>query len=366
MINSMPEEEIDWSQPLQEEEIDWSQPLPESEPFPGKGFALGLGQWAEDTLKGLASHGAEPEVDIPEFLKHPRVRGKPEVNRSPSFNFEQYVPSDQRLQFNVGRYGPDIATLGYGLAKGAAKLTPKAVGKGIVGEVKDLKKAFRDEYNSIFDLAEKKGVRNIESKANKADLEKILDEVDNKYYKGLQNFIDKPTIRNAHEAQSDLGKFIRKMNSKKELLSSEKDALKLARKTQDILKNEVYSGLMKEGGLELPFKYLDVTKRYGQEMVPYLENTAMRKAMLNPGQKGYIKPSRLPQKLKLESSDPLMAHLRGKVEGTGAPINPALIGKHPLLETGQFFTSPYFKYGLGVPTLGYGGYRMIDSLLGKG
>lgn len=359
-----------WAQPADDFDADyWAQPaepVKKRKPFPGEGFALGLGQWAADTLQNTASHGAEPEVDIPDFLKPEKLRNKPETNRESLVNLEQFAPEDQRLQFKVGQYGPDVAALGYGLARGAAKLGSKAIGKEIVKDVKEMKGSFKNEYNSIFDEAEKKGVSAINSKANKADLQRILNEVDSKYYSGIQNFIDNPTARNAHLAQSDLGKFIRKMESKRELVSAEHEALKTARKTQEILKNEVYSNLLKQGGLDLPFKYLDVTKRYAGEMVPFLENSPVRKALLKPGQKGYIKPERLPQKLKLESSDPLMEHLRGKIEGTKNPVNPALYGKYPLLGANQALASPAIKYGVIGTGAGYGGYELLKALLGKG
>lgn len=368
----------DWSKPKQDAKRDWSKPkAPEAKqtkrkPFPGEGLVLGLGQWAEDSAKGLTSHGAEPEVDMPNNWRPEKLNNKPETNRSPSFGLEEMVDPDQKMQFNVGRYGIDAALGGYGLAKGASylagktigKLTPKSVGKGIVKDVKDLKKSFKDEYGSIFDAAESKGVKNIKSKTDKSELEAILKEVDSKYYSGLESFLKNPTARNAHEAQSDLGKFVRKMESKKDLVGNEKEALKLARKTQGILKNEVYSSLLQQGGLDLPFKYQDVTKRYATEMVPYLENKDIRRAVLQPTQKGYIKPERVPQKLKLESSDPLMEHLRGKKEGTKTPINPALYGKYPLLGVSQAL-GPTLKYGAIGSGLTYGTYGLIRALLGK-
>jgi hypothetical protein len=358
---------IDWSSPLEEEQVDWSTPLgsetkKKSSPFPGEGFGLGLAQWAANTLQGLSSHGAEPEVDMPNFLRHEKLRNKPEVDRSaPLYNFEQHVDPSQNLQFNVGKYAPDVIGIGGALTKGASKLTSKSVGSDIVNDVKNLKKYFKNEYGSIFNEAEKKGVKSYQSKASKKELENIMSNVDKKYYSGLEKFLDNPTTRNAHLAQSDLGKLIRKLTGKKELVTAEHDSLNSARKAQDILKQEVYSNLLKEGGLELPFKYKNVTKRYSKEMVPYLENTAIRRASLNPGQKGYIKPSRLPQKLKNESSDPLMAHLRGKDKITKEPINPYLKGKYPLLEVNQALR-PMIKYGI-IGGLGYTGYDLIKSLL---
>src|ERR1700679_2317679 len=99
----------DWSKPKVEVKRDWSKPRvgkarnwaesteqpgkmsSAAKPFPGKGFALGLGQWAEDTFKGLASHGAEPEIDIPTSWRPEKLQKRPQTNRSPSFNLAQYV-----------------------------------------------------------------------------------------------------------------------------------------------------------------------------------------------------------------------------------------------------------------------------------
>jgi hypothetical protein len=332
-------------------------------PLPGEGLGLGLAQWAVNTLQGLSSHGAEPEVDIPSFLRHEKLNNNPTQRPNELYNFEQHVDPSQQLQFNVGKYAPDVIGLGATLAKGASKLTSKSIGSDIVNNVKNLKKYFKNEYGSIFNEAEKQGIKNYQSKASRKELENIMSSVDKKYYSGLEKFLDNPTTRNAHLAQSDLGKLIRKLSGKRQLFTSEHEALKSARNAQDILKKEVYSNLLKEGGLKLPFKYNDVTKRYSREMVPYLENTAVRRASLNPGQKGYIKPSRLPGKLKNESSDPLMAHLRGKDKVTKEPINPYLKGKYPLLEVNQALR-PILKYGA-IGGLGYTGYDLIKSLLGN-
>ena len=151
------------------------------------------------------------------------------------------------------------------------------------------------------------------------------------------------------------------MESKRELVSSEHEALKSARKARESLQGEVYSNLLKEGGLDLPFKYSDVTERYKKQMVPYLENTAVRKASLKPGQKGYIKPERLPHKLTLEQSDALMAQLRNNIEGTKKALNPYLKGKHPLIEANRIL-APAIKYGT-VGGIGYTGYNLIKKLL---
>jgi hypothetical protein len=274
------------------------------------------------------------------------------------------------MQFNVGKYGPDVAALGFGAIKGAGKLlkplTNKGLGQSIVNEVKGLKKGFNKDYNSFFDKTEKLGLNKIDiSKSTVNDMSNVLENVtDKKYYKALQKAIDNPTPRNIHFAQSDLGKFIRKWKDKNEIPTPVYEALKSANKAQNALKGDLYRGLMKKGGLEAPFEYANLSERYAKSLVPYLENTAVRKASLKPGQKGYIKPERLPRKLKLESSDPLMAHLRANIEGTKNPLNPYLKGKHPLLEINRAL-APLVKYG-GVGTMGYGGYELIKKLLENG
>lgn len=365
---------IDWSTPLENEEIDWSSPVEtpsrNKKPFPGKGLALGLAQGLENYIKGMASHGAEPEVDIPDFLRHERLRNKPELDRTntPSFNFEQYVDPSQHFQFKVGEYAPEIfggAMLGKAAIKGLSKLTGKSIGGAIVKDVKDIKKSLSKEYNDIFDIGGI-GEKEIKTKVPTSELEQILSNVDKKFYSGLQSFLNNPTARNAHRAQSDLGKLTRKLQGKRELVTAEHETLKNARNAQDILKQEIYDALLREGGLELPFRYADVTKRFAQNLVPYLENTAVRRASLKPGQKGYLNPSRLPQKLKTESGDALMANLRGKMEGTNAPINPYLYGKYPLLGINQALTSPGARHVLsmiGLGSGGYGTYELLKSLM---
>src|SRR5277367_6035531 len=93
-------------------------------------WLLGLGQFAEDTAKGQIEGIGESEVEFPEQWKPERIRKQNVPERtSPSFNLEQYVNPGKMTGFNIGRYGPNVALLGYGGAKGLSSIVKNSVGK---------------------------------------------------------------------------------------------------------------------------------------------------------------------------------------------------------------------------------------------
>lgn len=355
-------EPIDWADTSVESKIENLKKKTERYPF-----LKGLAQFGEDYIVGSAedTRGAEPE--FPEQWKPEKIRkeNRPEA-ATPSLNLEETLLPGEKLKFNAGRYGPAIAGAiftGGATLKGLAKpYTNKAIGKAIVDDVKQAKREAKHEYGEFFNGIEQQNPGQIQMSMSPQELQAVLDAVpDKKYYKGIQKAIDNPTPRNIHFAQSDLGKFQRKMADKKELGSAESAALKIAIEGQDKLKQDLYRGLLNIGGFEAPFRYANLTEKFAKNLIPYLENQYVRKASLKPGQKGYINPKRLPQKLSLQSSDPFKAHIKGDPL-TGKSINPYLHGKYPELKINRALTNPYLLSSLGV-TGGIAGLAKL--LMGK-
>ncbi len=332
------------------------------------GWLLGLGQFGEDFIKGGAEDTRSGEPEFPEHWKPEKIRreNRPE-NSEPSLNLEEYLDPEEETQFNVGRYGPALIAALFGGGKGLKNLikpyTNKSLGHAVVAGGKEAKREAKRDYNAFFDTIEGASPQPISISVPTAQLSRILSATtDKKYYKGLQKAIDNPTPRNVHFAQSDLGKFIRRLSGKKELSTPEHDALKDAIEAQGALKNDLYSSLMNTGGLDAPFQYAELGEKFAKKVVPYLEDTAIRKASLKPGQKGYINPKRLPNKLAKESSDPFQAHIRGNPE-TGDMINPHLHGKYPELELNRRLTNPYLLGTLATATGAGGVAALVRSLM---
>lgn len=376
----------DWSKPKEESVRDWSKPkapIPKeatatAKTFPGKGLGLGLAQWAEDTAKGLVSHGAEPEIDIPNFLRHEKLKNKPETNRSPSFNFEQYVDPSQKTQFNVGRYAPDVLGIGVPLAKGATKFigkhSNKAIGENIVNTANKTQKRLGSEYKSI--LGEAKSLqeglfKSLEKEAKDAGMpaadyfKSLMAHANETLGKGnykafrqiapkdltisVKEFQKKPNVENAHDALVAVKSFVRDMEGEK-LVPSQRKAVNAA---QDMVKglNKYMDDTFTDiGKPELAEKFADLNKRYAKEMAPYLETKAIREARLDPSKKQHLAAQDLPHELGLKEG---RYFRRTKGE------------EFPELARNRFIASPAIKYGILGTGASYGTYELMKALLGK-
>jgi hypothetical protein len=231
------------------------------------------------------------------------------------------------------------------------KITNKGIGNQIVSDFKALKKDFSKQYNNIFKEAEKKGISTIKNPMNDAMVDSIMKAAPSKVSKGLKQFKDSPTLENAHKAQSDLGLYISKFKDKHGLTAVERNSLRAAEEAKDRLKMSINQSLQK-GGMELRGRYQTIGNAYKKEVVPYIENDAIRKASLKPGAKGYIKPSRLPEKLSKQSSDAFMEIMGEKYPGYGL---------NRMLSQNKYMAAALG--GAGAATLGgYGYNKLIDAL----
>jgi len=140
-------------------------------------------------------------------------------------------------------------------------------------------------YNKILKESEKMPIDN-QLPVPKKLLDKTEDVKDffrNSNYKlkgGVQRFESNPTIQNAHQAQSDLGKIIRdfdsKINAGKQLSSGEQNAQKAARDLQKRIRGMMQQHFVKGGREDLAKQYAQVTDGYAKDVAP-LKSKSMAK-----------------------------------------------------------------------------------------
>lgn len=95
-----------------------------------------------------------------------------------------------------------------------------------------------------------------------------------------QDFLDEPTLENAHWAQSDLGKYIRKktkINNQTGLMSDQLEGLNQADSLQQEIRDLMSSHLRANGHDDLADAYSELTKNYGDDVIPYTKNSDIRK-----------------------------------------------------------------------------------------
>ena len=152
---------------------------------------------------------------------------------------------------------------------------------GIANRVVDMKNALVNKYAGLYDNAfsalKSKGVQTV-------DVPELSDSTIRKFRKGpdtlesINNFRENPTLENAHIAQSDLGKLVRKAKDSTEYKESEAvtpyskrvDRLSAMR---DSIQKSIYDKAASVGAPELGDYYKNLTKGYAEEVAPYFQES---------------------------------------------------------------------------------------------
>lgn len=159
----------------------------------------------------------------------------------------------------------------------------------IVADKNALKSQYKEAYNNLFKEAKEVGGETIKSPKLSADT--FLKNSEKKYKDALQDFMKNPTLERAHKAQSDLGKYIAKMEkSSAPLTSPQIKAVEQAIEAQKRLRGSLFSELNKRTGKGLDYQQL--TQGYRKEVVPYVGNKTLGKLG-----RGEISPSTAANKL---------------------------------------------------------------------
>ncbi len=277
------------------------------------GSMQGQDSWENKLNESLGGRqfGVNPER-VPHFAEHDYskmfgIRGKPTAS-------DEAIQMATEFALPVGGAGK-LAFKGLKtVAEKIPAITTKGIAKEIVEGSNAAKKKYSQLYNSLFENAEKKGLTEIEKPLIKADL--IEKNSMPKYHTAMKEFMMKPTVENAHKAQSDLGKLSRAMekaDSINPLTSSQQRTYRAVQDAQDKIKQAMF-----KDHPDLSQKYAKITQGYKTDVIPYTSNKA-----LNLYNKGELGEKKLVQRLK--NNDAFMLAL-GK-QYPGIKINELLKSK---------------------------------------
>lgn len=120
--------------------------------------------------------------------------------------------------------------------------------------------------------------------------EKIIKHSSSEYNAGLKKFLKDPTLRNAQDAQSDMGKLVsyyKKLAKSKPLTSSKLETIRAAEDAQKRLRGSIAIELekIKPGKAE---EYARITHGYKNEVIPYTRQKAITEF-----QEGKLEPKEL-------------------------------------------------------------------------
>lgn len=299
----------------------------------GAGLARGITGLANIPYDIAKMSGAGQRVDPYEqrlMQAMGETQQQPNAERIPHFNEHNYskmlgitgepTASDEAIQMATEFALPIGGAIkaGYKGLKAVSKALPAITSKGIAKEVmagKDIAKSkYNALYNSLFERAENKGLTQLQKPDIKADL--IEKNSMPKYHTALKEFMQKPTVENAHKAQSDLGKLGRAMEKSDAINPLTSSQQRTYRAVQDA-KNKIKEAMF-EGHPDLAEKYNEITHGYKTDVVPYTTNKA-----LNQFGKNELGHKKLVQRLR--NNDAFMLAM-GK-EYPGIKINEVLNSK---------------------------------------
>lgn len=195
------------------------------------------------------------------------------------------MPGGRALGGAVGAVGGAAANLAPKIAKFVKTPSAEKFSENFLNKVSNLKEGFGNRYDKIINFAENNKIKLNMKPSEFSGLEKDIGRITAKERKSqleaVQDFIKNPTIKNAHQAQSELGlmeRNFKKAQEKQGTLTTAKnrtwDSINRARET---LKNSIDTSLTKSGYPEVSDKYLNLTNEYGKELGPYLDSPAFRK-----------------------------------------------------------------------------------------
>jgi hypothetical protein len=200
----------------------------------------------------------------------------------------QYVnPRESRLENAVmgGGIGLGAGALGtaikggLGLGKAIKKAYPaEKVSEKILKDRSNILKKYNDSYEDLFKVAENEGINKIS--VPHINSKSIKKNTTSKEYESLENFFESPTLKNAHRAQSDLGRTIRRLQKTHEgvgLNTSQQQALESALMAQKKIRGSIFQELSKNGKNDLSKEYSKLTTGYAKEVLPYTKSVPINK-----------------------------------------------------------------------------------------
>lgn len=226
-------------------------------------------------------------------------------------------------------------------------LSDKTITSRATDLAKNLEEKHSDIYKDIFSNAAWSDIVGTElpGSINKDSIAAISKYGNKKYANTVARYLENPTLDNAHKAQSDLGKIVRKVEGQRAaripMASGEHEAAYLANDLRDEIKNSIHSSLTKGGREDLSKLYNDVTNSFREEVVP-LRTPAINKYMAGKSSLGKAASS------FMKDDAFSLSEMSKRVPGYSAKktLEKILGAGKPLAKT----------IGYTVPTLGGGAY----------
>jgi hypothetical protein len=188
-------------------------------------------------------------------------------------------PGDQLWQ-DIGSIAPMIAAPETVTSKLPA-VTAKQIMKKIAADKASAKMVAKKEYGQLFSEAESQGISHAPYSSEVTKNSKnIIDNSQSKYHDSFKDYLENPTVENAHWAQSDLGALVRHLEGiaeKTGLTQSQLKTLKAAKDARSQIKKSMFSNNVFGANPALGIKYSQLSEKYAKDVVPYTRLSPLSK-----------------------------------------------------------------------------------------
>lgn len=249
-----------------------------------------------------------------------------------------------------------LTALGSATIPAITGLTEAAIGKRITGLSKQQHEIYNKKYNQLFSQADnlpgKKELR-IPSALQSNQSMQDLKGIEPKYKESLKRFMSNPTLKNAHDAQSDINAGVRAIKNKRKegvvTTMQENFAADAGQNYVARIRGEIMRHFTEKGAPELAEHYGALTKGYSAEVAPLkfkeaekarigkekISKSKVGRAALNKVEQ--LEKSGLAEKIpgyrmrqRLEPAMPLIKKAAGSAAaigaiGTAAPFIPSYV-----------------------------------------
>lgn len=183
------------------------------------------------------------------------------------------IPYSRAISAGLGALAP------IGNSVRSAQIVPRAL-----ENKRALTNAYGNRYNALFNKIENERPLSTVELPHNSPFEdegfayQALAEKNNPYFQSFVKYLENPTVRNAHTAQSDLGKLSRKFTGQSKTdaakgspsPSSVREFSNIAREMRDSMRQAIHDELSRHGAGEHLNEYKALTEGYSKEVAPYL------------------------------------------------------------------------------------------------
>ena len=147
------------------------------------------------------------------------------------------------------------------------------IARNVMQGFRNAQQEARTQFNNVFDDAAERGVRRIN--APHTDMRLLRRQGNIRYLHSLEEFYRNPSLRNAHNAQSDLAKYAERIGDRPANTLA-RQARDEALRTSERIRHNIFGEFSRSGNTDLALQYHNARNFYRNVVGHYLDSPAIR------------------------------------------------------------------------------------------